>query len=179
VEKALREVTAAAGLEPYDEELPVYGSWFKRIFVRTREIATLPEVQDRLEKIERAVNIAKIETPQAKVDSDLSRAVVNLEKALSKHDSGIISVGSLFVVKTTTRGRSNLTVMNLTYEQMEIVKSNPSAVSARVNTTGTGLGRPCCYPLGGKRHVRAKTQAFLVRIDYHPLSAFANDPTHA
>jgi hypothetical protein len=101
-------------------------SWLERIWGKTTEVLTKPEVQEKLSKVERAIELQQIDAHQAQVDLGLSKAVKELIKALEGVDVGIISIGSLFVVKTKQKGQTKIGVISLTQEQMKLVKQNPA-----------------------------------------------------
>jgi hypothetical protein len=125
IEKAATDVTGAVGFSVFDDQGAQSGSWIKRFFLRANEELARPEVQDRLAKVERALELKHLDTPQSKIDLDLSKAAINLRKALEGTPEGIISIGSLFAVKQTINGKAKLAILSLTQEQMQLVKSNP------------------------------------------------------
>jgi hypothetical protein len=126
VEKATRELMDAIGFEVVREEPPRTGSWHKKLWFKAKEGVSAPEVQKRLAKVERAVELKHLDGVQSKIDLELSQAVLNLRKALDNVPEGIISIGSLFAVKLTPAdGKPRLAVLSLTQEQMALVKSNP------------------------------------------------------
>jgi hypothetical protein len=88
------------GFDPYSETTPIRYSWFKKVFLRTKEELTRPEVQARFEKIERSLELKHVDVPQSKVDVDLSKAALNARKTLDGIPEGIVSFGSIYCVKT-------------------------------------------------------------------------------
>jgi hypothetical protein len=117
---------AAIGFEPWYESPALAGSWFKPLWFRAKDELSRPEVQDRLAKIERALELKHLDAPQANIDVDLSKAVLNLVKALDKVPNGVVYAGSLLIRKRTSNGEASLEVLSLTREQMELVKSHPA-----------------------------------------------------
>jgi hypothetical protein len=122
----IRSILGEEDFDILDQEPPVLGSWKDKLFFRARQAVSRPEVYERLAKIERAIELANIDSVQSRVDKNLSVAVLNLTKALKNEKEGVISIGSLFAVKTSSAGHSRLAVISLTQEQMGLVKSNPA-----------------------------------------------------
>jgi hypothetical protein len=130
VDEAVVNLMAAIGFNPLYEESPQVGYWFKKVWFQAKDGLSKPEVQDRLAKLERALELKHIDRPQATVDLALSQATLNLGKTLDNVDDGIISARSLVVIKTTTAGgRKRLVVHSLNQEQRELVKSNPKMLT--------------------------------------------------
>ena len=119
----------AVGFELDDEELPKHGSWFQRFRLRTVDFVSATEVQERLAKIERALELKMIDGVQSKIDLELSKAAVELTNALTHAEVGIISVGSLFVVKSKWNGVSKIAILSLTQEQMKLVRDHPAMLT--------------------------------------------------
>lgn len=126
IKQALGAVCTAVGFEFYDEEPPQQGSWFQRFRFKTINLLSSAEVQERINKLERAFELKMIDGAQSKIDLDLSKATVELTRALQHVEIGIISVGSLFVVKNKTNGVSKIAILSLTQEQMNLVRQNPA-----------------------------------------------------
>jgi hypothetical protein len=126
IHRALSRIFTILEWEIAKEYNAEFGSWFQRFIARTQKELSRPEVQDRLGKLERALEIQKIDGAQAHVDLDLSKAAGELSKALQGVDIGIISIGSLFVVKRNENGQTKLAIISLTQDQMKLVKANPA-----------------------------------------------------
>lgn len=102
------------------------GSWWKRWTSRSKDALTHPEVQERLEKIERAIELKSIHIPQAKVDRDLASAVAELVKSLEKESEAALQVGSILILKTLKNdGNSKTMVRTLSPGQLAILEKNP------------------------------------------------------
>jgi hypothetical protein len=126
VEEAVVNLMEAIGFDPVYEGLPQVGSWFKNLWFQAKDQVSRPEVQDRLAKVERALELKHIDNPQATVDVELSKAALNLKKMLEGSDYELVYVGSLVMLKTIAPdGTKSLVTLSLDQEQMELVKSNP------------------------------------------------------
>jgi len=100
------------------------GSWWSEILVRAKAQLSRPEVQERLAKAERALELQQIESVRAKIDLDHAKAAAELLKALEGVDSdAVISMGSLFAAKTIVHGRSKVIVKRLTDDEMRQVSA--------------------------------------------------------
>jgi hypothetical protein len=102
------------------------GSWIKNLIFRAKDELSKQEVQERVEKIERALELKHVDSIQSRVDLELSKAVLNLKKALDNVSEGIVAIGSLFIIKTTAGdGSAKIAIVSLSQEQMKLVRSNP------------------------------------------------------
>jgi hypothetical protein len=68
VKKAISGVLDVQGLEIADDFPAETGSWWKKWMVRSKDFLTQDEVAERLNKIERAVEMKVLHEPQADVD---------------------------------------------------------------------------------------------------------------
>jgi hypothetical protein len=83
-----------------DTEMPEEsGSWWKRFWVRTTEVATQEEVAERLQKLERAAEITLLDKPQAAANKDHASAIATLLKALQNSDKACIQAGNILLLK--------------------------------------------------------------------------------
>jgi hypothetical protein len=129
---AVAELTSAVtgllnayGFEISDEFPAVRGSWFQKMFAKSKDVLTQPEVVKRLEKIERAVEIAKISKPQAEADEKQANAISKLIKALERTRNGAVQAGSVLVVKTTpAKGSPVIMARTLTQSEMIALENN-------------------------------------------------------
>jgi hypothetical protein len=131
LQEAVKQLMATIGFDLVYEAPALAGSWIKDLWFRTKDELSKPELQDRVGKVagkaERALEIKYVDAPQANVDVESSKAVLHLVKALDKVPNGIVCIGSLFILKTTTSGgESRLAVLQLSQEEMELVKSHPA-----------------------------------------------------
>lgn len=111
------------------ENPAIKGSWLKDFWVKLKNAATNKEVVDRLEKIERGIELHYIDKVQSEVNVNDSQAIANL--LVSTKDIPNIStlVGSLLFAKATVNGEPIFFAQTLTQEQLKIVKDNPSLLT--------------------------------------------------
>jgi hypothetical protein len=124
VSDAICEVLSAYGFNVADEFPEIKGSWFKKWFAKSKEVLSQPEVIERLEKIERAVELKAIDKPQADVDEKQSGAIAKLIKALEKVPNAAIQAGSVLVVKLTTAQGAVIQARTLSQEEMVAFENN-------------------------------------------------------
>jgi hypothetical protein len=151
VSSAVVDVLKAFGFTVADEFPEIRGSWFKKWFAKTQDVVSQPEVRDRLEKIERAVELKGIGRPQAEVDDIQASAIAKLVGALDKVPNAAIQAGSVLVVKLTTPNGPVIQARTLTQEEMVALENNqlllqdPAKVLGRLSaacTNSRGLPPP-------------------------------------
>lgn len=130
VSDAISKLLEAFEFEISDDFPPIRGSWFKKWFVKTRDIATQPEVMERLEKIERAVELKGLGQPQADIDKKQSEAVANLLKAVASIPNAAIQAGSILLVKITSSTGPVVQVRTLTQRELIHLENNQRLLSS-------------------------------------------------
>lgn len=148
-ENGLDELTVAInglietfGFEVSDEFPEVLGSWFKKWFVRTKDLASKPEVNDRLAKIERAIELKGLGSPQAEIDSKQAGAIAALNTSLANVPSAAIQVGSILYLKLTVDGSPVVQARNLTQKELIILENNQDLLNSP-STIMTILSKMC------------------------------------
>lgn len=124
-------------------------SWFRRFRLKLRRAATSEEVTQRLEKLERALQVAVLDRPQSEVDVNQAEAVGKLLAGLQGIDSAVVRVGSMVLVKSTgDDGRAEvqarpLTVAELNYleQHPELLKQPPQVVPELSGISGPAPAR--------------------------------------
>lgn len=116
VEKCLRDVVDAFGMEVVYEFPVLHGSWFREFILRMKDSTALPSRDEQLNLLRRALEMQVLDRPQAQIDITQSQAVANLVIAFEKTPSAIVQVGSVLLIKnhdvTIVR---NLTQLELAY----------------------------------------------------------------
>ena len=124
ISAAIADVLSAYGFTVADEFPEIKGSWFKKWFARSKEVLSQPEVIERLQKIERAVELKAIDMPQAGVDEKQASAIAKLIKCLDKVPNAAIQAGSVLVVKLTTTKGPVIQARTLSQEEMVELENN-------------------------------------------------------
>lgn len=126
VKKALLDFFEAFDLEIEIDFPAKISSWYKRFFLRAKDVASSSEFQSRVEKAERALELKLLQREQSEIDKNQAEAVSRLLDSLNKtEDGGVLSVGSILVVK---RKREPAIAYTLTPEQMIYIQKNPSLI---------------------------------------------------
>jgi len=124
ISSAIAEVLVAYGFTVADEFPEIRGSWFKKWFAKSKDALSQPEVVERLEKIERAVELKAIDRPQAEVDDKQAGAIAKLIKALDKVPNAAVQAGSVLVVELTTPKGPVIQARTLTQSEMVELENN-------------------------------------------------------
>jgi hypothetical protein len=124
ISSAIKEVLSAYGFEVTDEFPEIEGSWFKKWFVKSTDTLSRPEVTERLDKVERAIDLQILNRPQADIDEKQSAAIANLIKALENIPNAAIQSGSVLVVKLTTPNGSVIQARTLSQDEMVQLENN-------------------------------------------------------
>lgn len=124
ISAAIADVLAAYGFTVADEFPEIKGSWFKKWLAKSKEALSQPEVIERLEKIERAVELKAIDKPQADVDEKQASAIAKLIKAVEKVPNAAVQAGSVLVVKITTAKGPVIQARTLSQEEMVELENN-------------------------------------------------------
>jgi len=143
ISTAVADVLVAFGFSVADEFPEIKGSWFKKWFAKSKDVLSQPEVKERLEKIERAVELKGIDRPQAEVDEKQASAIAKLVKALDKVPNAAVQAGSVLVVKLTTPKGPVIQARTLTQQEMVELENNqlllqdPAEVLGRLSAACT------------------------------------------
>ena len=122
VEQALVLVLKAFGFEVIRADSPIYGSWFRTFIGSAKELAADPEVEKRLIKIERAVEMRLLLADQAKIDAAQGDAVAKLLKSLENTQDALIQIGSVLLIKVN----GVPVVRNLSQRELAYMEQNPA-----------------------------------------------------
>jgi nucleoside 2-deoxyribosyltransferase len=122
--KAIALFKEALDLVVVDDPPAESGSWWKRWLTTTRDLASQPEVAERLRKAERALEMQTLHKVQSEVDKNQAEAAQALIASLAGIDNAAIQVGSLLIVKTTTEKGPKLAVRTLTQNQLSLLEKN-------------------------------------------------------
>jgi hypothetical protein len=105
------------------------GSWWKRIVLRTKGFFTHEEVQKRLQKAERALEVKCLDKPQAEANHLQAQAAAGLIGSLASTPNACIQVGTLLLVKATDReGTSAIVARTLNEEELKMLEENQSVL---------------------------------------------------
>jgi hypothetical protein len=131
--EAIDELTAGFGLEVLLEFQEVRGSWFKTWIMNVRRAAAAPEVADRLQKVERALELKLLELPQAQVDAKQAHAVAELIRALARTPEAFVQIGALIIAKHPSVNGGAVCVRTLPPEIVDRLEADPTLLSVPSN----------------------------------------------
>jgi hypothetical protein len=100
-EAALARICEAIGCSFAPLATPEIGSWFRRFFAQTKELATHNDVLHRVQLAERALKLLTLEGPQAQADGPRLKGAAELIKAVGANNA-VIQIGSVLLVKLGT-----------------------------------------------------------------------------
>lgn len=118
-------IAETMGFEKAEEFPEESGSWWKRLFLKTKEALTHKEVTDRLDKAERAAELKYLDKPQAEANKSQAEAASSLISALKETNNACVQAGSLLIVKATSAdGNSCVLARTLTLTELKWLEEN-------------------------------------------------------
>lgn len=122
VEQALMLVLGTFGFDVVQVDTPIRGSWFRKFIGSAKELATDPEVEKRLIKLERAVDMRLLLAGQANIDAAQGDAVAKLLMALENTHNALVQIGSVLFIKVD----GIPVVRNLSQRELAYMEQNPA-----------------------------------------------------
>jgi hypothetical protein len=126
VEHAVREVLDGFGLAVTHSEPPIIGSWFKGMLGRSKKALTSDAATDLMARLERALEMPTLHSPQAQIDSAQGDAVAKLITALAPESNALIQIGSVFLLKVD----GVVTCRNLSQRELAFLERNPRVLGS-------------------------------------------------
>jgi len=124
VESSVHALCEQLGLELVIEHPPEIGSWIRRLLFRTKQAATSDLVLDKLQKLERAVELQYLDKPQSTVDEAHLRHVAEILAATTEDDV-VIQIGMLILVTWhDQQNRRRVIIKTLTASQLSVLEQN-------------------------------------------------------
>ncbi|MBB3461202.1 hypothetical protein [Rhizobium sp. BK377] len=128
IEKFTTAVTGllhSLGLYQSDEFPEEKGSWYKKWFAKTADALTQPEIQNRLERMERALELQGLGKPQAEIDEKLGAALEKIANATASEKQVAVQIGSILYVKLTgPDGTASVAARSLSQAEMIALEKN-------------------------------------------------------
>ena len=124
--KALKAILDSLDLSVSDAFPAETGSFWQRLFAKTNEVVTQPEIAERFQKLERAIEIQGLHQPQSQVDKNEAEAISVIISALDKVSSAAIQVGSIVIIKLPDPdGNSCIQARALSQQELMHLEKNP------------------------------------------------------
>lgn len=131
VSSALEQLMEAFGFTFSDEFPEEKGSFWKKWFAKTTDVASQPEVAERLKKIERALEMKGLHEPQADIDKKEADAVATLAKAVENIPNAALQAGSVLLVKTNNPVHGPcIQARTLTQREMILLEKNQKLLAS-------------------------------------------------
>lgn len=114
--------------------MPKPPEWLSRLFFRTKEAVTHDEVTRRLEQVERALQIAALEKPQAEADGVRLSAAGGFLQSIGDNDA-VARIGSILILRQRqTDGHHTTFVRSLTHAELIHLEKNPQLLKSPQST---------------------------------------------
>jgi len=130
---AIEQLSEALELDVVLDFREVRRSWFKTRIMKFRRFLSTPQVAERLQKLERAIELKGLDIPQSQVDAKQAHAVSEILRALAKTPEALVQIGALVIVKHPSVNGGVVCVRTLTPDIMDRLESDPSLLSQSVN----------------------------------------------
>ncbi len=130
---AMEQLSEALGLDVVLDFREVRRSWFKTWIMKFGRFLSTPEVAERLQKVERAIELKGLDIPQSQVDAKQAHAVSELLRALARTPEALVQIGALVIVKHPSVNGGVVCVRTLTPDIMDRLESDPSLLSQSTN----------------------------------------------
>ncbi|MFI6796735.1 hypothetical protein [Streptosporangium canum] len=125
VRDALVNLAAAFGWTAGPDSRPFIGSFFQRLTMWTKDVASSATTKEIAEEIRRGVELATIHSQQADNDNRQAEAVAKLVQSLEGTDKAVMLVGSILIMKDDGR----LSVRTLTQRQLMFLDRHATSVT--------------------------------------------------
>ena len=126
VEEAVGQVLESFGMEVVVRKDPVHGSWYRKLTARTKDAVSKPEFQDRLAKMERALDMQVLLRGQAQIDAAQGTTVAQLISSLNNTPNATIQIGSVLLIKID----GVLAIRNLTQVELAHLERHPDLLKS-------------------------------------------------
>lgn len=112
-----------------DEYDAINGSWYKKFLFKTREVLEDKKVKDKLDKAEKALELAYLDKPQAEANKVQAEAAACLIANLKDIDVCCAQLGSLLVIKNIVNGKSCMICRTLNQKELKFLEENQNLLS--------------------------------------------------
>lgn len=157
---ALIDILSDCGFD-IDLDLPAEkSSFWKRFWVRTKNVATHKEVEERFYKLERALETKHLDKPQAEANKMNAESFSAIMQSLADVDDACVQLGNILLVKNTPIGdgskAARVVVRTLSALEMHAIEQNqtllkePATIIRELETLClTGCKKPRLEHPGG------------------------------
>jgi hypothetical protein len=121
VQEALGDLLTAFDFDVVDSFPSLRGSWYRDFIAVSRRALTSHDLGERLQKVERGIELQLLHKQQAEIDSMQGDAVAKLLTALEHTSDALVQIGSVLLVKVD----GVPAVRNLTQVELRYLEHNP------------------------------------------------------
>lgn len=121
VQQALSDLLEAFEFTIVDSLPAMRGSWYRDFIAVSRRALTSREVGERLQKVERGIELHLVHKQQAEIDSMQGDAVAKLLTALEHTPDALVQIGSVLLIKVN----GVPAVRNLNQVELRYLERNP------------------------------------------------------
>lgn len=126
VNKAVAELIEHLGFDVSWDLGAIVSSWFKRLFIKSKEALTHPEFARRFDEVEHGLQTYLISKHQSEIDANQADAASKVIESLAAIPNAVIKIGSLLIVKNTNSdGQTAVVVKTLTVREMVVLAKRP------------------------------------------------------
>jgi hypothetical protein len=101
------------------------GSWWERFVAKTNTAITQPEVNERLQKLERAIELKGLNLPQSEIDKNEANAISTIITAIQDVTSVTVQSGTILLFKLTDKeGKTHIHARTLSQLEMIYLEKN-------------------------------------------------------
>lgn len=119
------------GFRPSDDFPEETGSWFKKWFAKSSSALSQPQVIERLQKGERALELEYLHCKQAEADKNQAEGAAALIRAVSDQRAAVCQIGSILLVKSTdSLGHSHIVTRTLNQAEIIALEKHPGVLKS-------------------------------------------------
>jgi len=152
VARSVASVISAFGFEIAREDASEHGSWFKRLIGVSKDAITREELQERLRKLERGLELRYLEQPQASADQPRMEGAAELLDKIGDNDA-VIQIGSILLVKRhSPNGSGQIVIRTLTQNELIYLDKHGECLRDPIGILNAleRLGRDDKHPMSGR-----------------------------
>lgn len=100
------------------------GSWFKKFIYQSKEILKQEEIQERLCKAEKALQLIYVEKPQAETTKLQAESIAAILTSINNVPNACLQIGNILLVKVTKDGECSIITKTLSVKQLLVLEEN-------------------------------------------------------
>ncbi len=106
-------------------------SRLKEFFVKSKDAITSKEVIERLDELERALQIQYVDKPQSESDKAKGEAAAAVIQSLETVSAAVVQLGSLLILKNKNdAGEAVIFTRTLSQRELAVLSENPNLLAS-------------------------------------------------